>query len=89
LDPPYAPEQETSFVSYTADGFNLENHTLLFKLCSEMKERNIRMLLSNADVKLVRDAFPAPTYTTKIISCRRAIHSKAPDARTNEVLITN
>jgi DNA adenine methylase len=89
LDPPYAPEQETSFVSYTADGFNLENHTMLFKLCSEMKERNIKMLLSNADVKLVRDAFPASTYTTKIISCRRAIHSKAPDARTNEVLITN
>ena len=89
LDPPYAPENETSFVSYTSDGFNLDNHKMLFKLCADMKATNVKMLMSNAEVKLVTDAFPSPTYTTKIISCRRAIHSKEPDARTNEVLITN
>jgi hypothetical protein len=54
-----------------------------------MKNKQVRMLLSNADVKLVRDAFPSATFTTKIISCRRAINSKDPDSRTNEVLITN
>ena len=89
LDPPYAPENDTSFVSYTLDGFGLENHQMLFKECGEMKEKNVQMLMSNADVKLVRDSFPSPMYNTKIISCRRAIHSKKPDARTNEVLITN
>lgn len=89
LDPPYAPENDTSFVSYTSDGFNLDNHKMLFKLCVDMKAKNVKMLMSNAEVKLVKDAFPSPTYTTKIISCRRAIHSKEPDARTNEVLITN
>jgi DNA adenine methylase len=89
LDPPYAPENDTSFVSYTSDGFNLDNHKLLFKLCTGMKEKNVKMLMSNADVKLVKDTFPSSSYTTKIISCRRAIHSKEPDARTNEVLITN
>lgn len=89
LDPPYAPENDTSFVSYTSDGFNLDNHKMLFKLCSDMKAKNVKMLMSNAEVKLVKDAFPSPSYTTKIISCRRAIHSKEPDARTNEVLITN
>ena len=89
LDPPYAPENVTSFVSYTSDGFNLDNHNMLFELCDDMNAKNVRMLMSNADVKLVRDAFPSPPYNVKIVSCRRAIHSKKPDARTNEVLITN
>jgi DNA adenine methylase len=94
LDPPYAPENETSFVSYTADGFNLESHKTLFRLCGDIAAAaaqmpTTRLLMSNADVTLVRDAFPSPTFTTKIISCRRAIHSKEPGSRTNEVLIMN
>jgi DNA adenine methylase len=89
LDPPYAPENEKSFVSYTIDGFNLDNHLILFRMCAEMKAKNVKMLMSNADVPLVRDAFPSPSYTMTIINCRRAIHSKQPDARTNEVLIIN
>jgi DNA adenine methylase len=84
LDPPYAPENATSFVSYTADGFNLDAHNSLFSL---IKSINARFLMSNADVPLVRAAFPAP-YNTKIVSARRAINSKSPEAKTNEVLIT-
>jgi DNA adenine methylase len=84
LDPPYAPENTTSFVSYTADGFTLENHAALFKVCQDTR---VKWLMSNADVPLVKNAFPSPRYTTKIISCRRAIHSKEPAARANEVLI--
>jgi DNA adenine methylase len=89
LDPPYAPETGTSFVGYTADGFTLENHAALFKLCNEMAGRGVKMAMSNADVPLVKDAFPSPAYQTKIISCKRSINSKKPDAKTNEVLITN
>ena len=84
LDPPYAPESTTSFVGYTADGFNLETHKALFELCRTLP----RFLMSNAEVKLVKDAFPPP-YVTKVISCRRAINSKKPESRANEVLITN
>lgn len=89
LDPPYAPESDTSFVSYTSDGFNLENHKTLFKICTLMQAKNVKMLMSNADVKLVKDAFPSPAYSTTIISCKRAINCKKPNSRTNEVLITN
>ena len=89
LDPPYAPEKGTSFVAYTSDGFPLERHTALFELCAGFKKKKVKMLMSNADVTVVKEAFPAPMYRTQVISCRRAIHSKTPDARTNEVLITN
>ena len=89
LDPPYAPESETSFVSYTADGFSLETHKALFAVCKTLQQKNIKFVMSNADVKLVKDAFPGPTYTTKAIVCRRAINSKNPESKTNEVLIQN
>ena len=86
LDPPYAPEDTTSFVGYTSDGFNLEAHKTLFNLCGQLQTK---FLMSNASVQLVKDAFPSPKYHTKIISCRRAINSKKPEAKTNEVLIWN
>ena len=88
MDPPYAPENETSFVSYTAHGFSKEDHDVLFTACHKLEKKGANFVMSNADVFLVRDAFPPPKYETKVLSCRRAIHSKNPEARTNEVLIT-
>ena len=88
LDPPYAPIDDKSFVSYTKYGFNKECHAELFKLCKEMKDKNVKMLLSNADVKLVTDAF-TDSYSIVKISCRRAINSKKPESRAAELLITN
>ena len=84
LDPPYAPETGTSFVNYTADGFDM--HEQLFQMCKEVP---CGFLLSNANVSMVTDAFPSPLYTTKSIVCRRAINSKNPESKTTEVLITN
>ena len=89
FDPPYAPETGTSFVGYNKDGFDIDSHRTLFRMCDDMTKKKVCLLMSNADVKLVKDAFPSPVYATRVISCRRAIHSKEPDSRTNEVLITN
>lgn len=85
MDPPYAPETDKSFVNYTSDGFNLEKHKLLFQKCTQLP---CKFLMSNSDVIFVKEAFPEPEYKTKIISCRRAINSKKPDSRTNEILIS-
>lgn len=89
LDPPYAPVNEKSFVGYTTKGFSLDQHKTLFNLCGQLKQKNVQMLMSNADVALVKEAFPVESYTTKIVSARRAIHSKDPSSKTNEVLIRN
>jgi DNA adenine methylase len=84
LDPPYAPETKTSFVKYTDDGF--DKHNELFIKCNELK--NVKMLMSNADVDLVRNSFN-DKYTIKTIICKRSINSKKPDSKTNELLIKN
>jgi DNA adenine methylase len=84
LDPPYVPENITSFVGYTSDGFN--KHETLFSICKEMPAK---MLLSNSKVKVVLDSFADKKYKIKIISCKRTINSKNPESRIDEVLITN
>jgi DNA adenine methylase len=89
LDPPYAPETDTSFVGYTENGFNIEHHTHLFRLIHNLTETNTKIMLSNADVRLVRENFADEKYNITPILCKRSIHSKNPDAKAKEVIIRN
>ena len=93
LDPPYAPETTNSFVGYTENGFNIENHNNLFKLIHSLTETNKKIMLSNADVSLVRENFcncaKNEKYSTLSILCKRSINSKNPDAKAKEVIIKN
>lgn len=89
LDPPYAPETVTSFVNYTDKGFTLENHNSLFTRLNELNKKNKKFMLSNSDVKLVRDSFTEKNYKIQSITCKRSINSKKPDAKTQEVIIKN
>ena len=89
LDPPYAPETNTSFVRYTENGFNIDNHNNLFKLIHKLTETNKKIMLSNADVSLVRDNFTNKKYNITSILCKRAINSKNPEAKAKEVIIKN
>ena len=82
VDPPYVPENTTSFVGYVAGGF--DRHEQLFTL---LKNLPCRFVMSNSGVDVVKSMFPAP-YTIQSLSARRAIHSKDPSARTDEVLIS-
>ena len=89
LDPPYAPETDTSFVGYTENGFNIENHNNLFKLIHVLTDTNKKIMLSNADVSLVRKNFTNEKYSILSILCKRSINSKNPEAKAKEVIITN
>jgi DNA adenine methylase len=87
LDPPYAPSDKTSFVSYNASGFKEKDHKDLFQLCHGFRRNSIRFLLSNSDVDMVGQEFPEVDYETEVLSCKRSINSKDPSQRANEVLI--
>jgi DNA adenine methylase len=88
LDPPYAPSEEKSFVGYTENGFDIKNHMDLFGMLTNMKECG-GFIMSNADVKLVRDNFSEDRYIIESVSARRAINSKNPGAKAMEVIITS
>lgn len=89
LDPPYAPETNTSFVGYTEKGFNIEQHANLFKRIHSLTETDKKVMLSNADVSLVRENFTNENYNILSILCKRSINSKNPNAKAKEVIIKN
>ena len=89
LDPPYAPETDKSFVDYTEKGFTIEDHNNLFAKINEFNTLEKKFLLSNSDVKLVRDNFTNPKIKIESIACKRSINSKKPGSKTQEVLIKN
>ncbi len=86
LDPPYAPINNTSFVDYNANGFDINKHKKLFEL---IKNNNNNFMMSNADVNMVRDEFNEDNYNIITILCKRSINSKNPESKVNEVLIKN
>jgi len=88
LDPPYVPLNATSFVGYTSDGFDLKLHEKLFKMLHELKKQNVNWMMSNSHTKLVLDSFDdKKKYSVEKILCRRAINSKNPESKVNEVII--
>ena len=89
LDPPYAPENSKSFVNYTKDGFNEKNHLNLFKQVNEMNDKNIKIMMSNSDVELVRKNFSDNKYNIESIICKRSINSNNPESKAKEVIIKN
>lgn len=88
--PPYVPENNKSFVSYSEGGFNEENHLKLFEIYNVLsKNIKIKLMMSNSDVKLIRDNFSIDKFNIKTILCKRTINSKNPESKTNEVIIKN
>ena len=87
LDPPYAPENQNSFVKYNKDGFGLDMHKSLFKQVHDLNKKNIKFVMSNSDVDLVNKEFSE--YKVKYIMRRNAIHSKKPRTKAKEIIIYN
>jgi DNA adenine methylase len=89
IDPPYIGEMKTSFVNYNKNGFAIKNHIELFDLIHNLTEKNMKVMMNNSDVKLIYDNFENTKYKIESILCKRKINSKNPNAKINEVIITN
>jgi DNA adenine methylase len=88
MDPPYAPENDNSFVGYNENGFNINEHNKLFKMCHKLTDKRKKFMMSNSDVKLIRDNFNN-NYIIDSILCKRSINAKNPESKTKEVIIMN
>jgi DNA adenine methylase len=87
LDPPYAPENDKSFVGYTNNGFNLDDHNKLFSEIKNLNKNDVKFVLSNSKVPLVMTEFNG--YSCEDLVARRAINPKNPGSTTIEVIINN
>ena len=45
--------------------------------------------MSNANVPLIKEHLSVDDFNYEVVSCRRAINSNNPGAKTEEVIITN
>ena len=87
LDPPTYPEIKTSFVNYTNNGFDIDDHNSLFNQILSLNEKNVKFMLSNSNVEEVVKFFE--NFEIIIVNARRAINSKKPNSTTTEVIIKN
>jgi len=77
FDPPYAPLSATSsFTSYTSAGFGLEQQTRLRDTATQLKNRGVRVLLSNSSAPSVRELY-ATGFRVVQVSATRSVNSKA------------
>jgi DNA adenine methylase len=89
FDPPYVPIKKETFVDYTIDGFGLKTHQLLFDELNKLDDKEINFTLSNSNRPLVKTNFPEDRYNYTNINVLRAINSKNPGDKAEEVIINN
>jgi DNA adenine methylase len=89
FDPPYIPLSVTSsFVSYSADGFDYEMQVALREKCVELDKKGVMFMLTNSDTELTRDLYK--NFKTESVASPRSISadgSKRKPAR--DVVVTN
>lgn len=87
FDSPYAPLNPTSFVDYTKEGFEYEDHVKLAELFKELTNRGVYCILTNHDTPLIRELYK--DFTIDVVDVRRSINRKGSGRKGTEVIITN
>ena len=90
LDPPYQPEQEGGFTSYTKDSFNEENQLRLSKLITKLGTQHTNVMLSNSATQYIRKLYQKSTYKISEFPTLRSINSDAKNRKgSTELIIMN
>ncbi len=89
FDPPYQPVSKTaSFTGYTKDAFNEKDQERLAEVYKELDKRGCKLMLSNSDVKLIRNLYKG--YRIEVVKAKRMINCKAAKrGAVNELVILN
>ncbi|WP_331696719.1 DNA adenine methylase [Mycoplasmopsis agalactiae] len=75
FDSPYAPLNNSTFTSYTKDGFTLDDHKRLAKVFKELDKKGCYLMLTNHNTELIRDLYR--DYYITVIKAKRLINSNA------------
>ena len=88
MDPPYMPEKEQSFTSYTAGGFNLEEHERLRNVCDTLNKNEVKWIQSNSNSPVIKELYKE--YNIKEVTAPRYVSAKANGrGKVQELIITN
>lgn len=87
IDSPYAPLNPTSFLSYTKEGFPIEDHRRLAATYRELDGRGVLLMATNNDTDLVRELYHG--FNIETVDVRRSVNRNGDDRRGREVIITN
>lgn len=87
FDSPYAPLKDTSFESYTKEGFSLENHQRLARLYKKLSDKGVYCMLTNHNTDLINELYK--DFNIKAVQVKRLINSDANNRKGEEVIITN
>ena len=91
FDPPYdSLPGQASFVDYTGERFSDSSLKRLVRVCDDLTDRGVNVMVSNAATEKVRDLFSDERYFIDVVKAKRSVNSKA-DRRgeIDEFIITN
>lgn len=89
FDPPYYPEDEAYFTSYTKYGFAKDDHIRLRDFAVELCDRGVQVMLSNSNTPTIMELYDLPQFHITPISAPRRISCNANNRTpAKELIIT-
>lgn len=90
LDPCYDPLKKTSFVSYTPNKFRIEDRERLFQFMLKARRKKANLMLSNNNIRLVKEMYLDQKFKVETIMAKRFINSNPLGrGQIKELLITS